>query len=198
MKTIIVLAFLLLSFSGYSQVPNTLSPAEKVYGLSKFWQEVNYNFVYLNRVDRTQWDNRYKELITIVQNTKNDYEYYRELQKFCAFLKDGHTNVYLPKTIEQMNTMFGDYRFFIENIGDKAIITRVNFSKKDEIPVGSEVIEVNGMPTQKYIDEKVAPYISSSTNYVVKDYSMSAFVGFCRLLLAFDSFCRLLLAFVSF
>ncbi len=173
MKTIIVLAFLLLSFSGYSQVPNTLSPAEKVYGLSKFWQEVNYNFVYLNRVDRTQWDNRYKELITIVQNTKNDYEYYRELQKFCAFLKDGHTNVYLPKTIEQMNTMFGDYRFFIENIGDKAIITRVNFSKKDEIPVGSEVIEVNGMPTQKYIDEKVAPYISSSTNYVVKDYSMS-------------------------
>lgn len=75
----------------------TLSSTEKIYGLSKFWQEVNYNFVYLNKVDRTMWDNAYKEMITKVQETKNDYEYYRELQKFCALLKDGHTNVYLPR-----------------------------------------------------------------------------------------------------
>jgi C-terminal processing protease CtpA/Prc len=117
------------------------------------------------------WNNRYKELITTVQNTKNDYEYYRELQKFCALLKDGHTNVFFPEGIEQMNTMFGDYRLFIENIDGKAIIVRTNLSKKDEIPFGSEVIGVNDKPTQKYIDENVAPYISSSTDYVLKDWS---------------------------
>ncbi len=173
MKTKLILPLLLLAFTSFSQIPNTLTPAEKVYGLSKFWQEVNYNFVYLNKVDRTMWDNRYKELITVVQNTKNDYEYYRELQKFCALLKDGHTNVYLPKTIQQMNTMFGDYRIFIENIEGKAIITRVNLSKKNEIPIGSEIIEVNGMPIQNYMHEKVAPYIASSTDYVVQDECVS-------------------------
>lgn len=151
-----------------------MSPSDKVYGLSKFWQEVNYNFVFLDKIDRELWDNKYRELITIVQNTKNDYEYYRELQKFCAMLKDGHTNVYFPESILQMNTMFGDYRLFIENIEGKAIITRTNLSKKDEIPVGSEIIEVNGFSTKKYINDFISPYIASSTDYVLEDLSISS------------------------
>ena len=173
MKKALLATFLFLTISVFGQIPAKLTPADKVYGLSKFWQEVNYNFVYLNKVDRTMWDNRYKELIGAVQKTKNDYEYYRELQKFCALLKDGHTNVYFPKEIEQMNTMFGNYRLFIENIDGKAIIVRTNASIKDEIPVGSEIIEVDGKPVQRYIDEYVAPYISSSTDFVRQDLSIS-------------------------
>ena len=134
---------------------------------------MNYNFIYLDKIDRTAWDSVYKKLIISVQNTKNDYEYYRELQKFCALLKDGHTNVYFPQGIEQWNSMFGDYRIFIQNIDNKAIIVRTNLSKKDEVPFGSEIVEVNGKPTQKYIDENVAPYVSSSTGYVLKDWSIS-------------------------
>jgi C-terminal processing protease CtpA/Prc len=172
-KSIVIGAIsLLLALSASGQIPNTLTPADKLYGLSTFWQEVNYNFVYLNRVDRAAWDNRYKELLATITNTKNDYEYYRELQKFCASLKDGHTNVYFPKEIQPMTTMFGEYRLFLKNIDGKAIVTRTNFSKKDEIPVGSEIIEVNGLPTQAYIDEFVAPYIASSTDYVLEDWSV--------------------------
>lgn len=173
MKKAFIITLLFCSINHFGQIPNTLTPSDKVYGLSKFWQEVNYNFVYLDKVNRTTWDNRYKELIPIVQNTKNDYEYYRELQKFCALLKDGHTNIYLPKGIEPMNTMFGDYRLFIQNIEGKAIIIRTNLSRKEEIPAGSEIIEVNGKSTQKFIDEDVAPYISSSTDYVLQDWSIS-------------------------
>lgn len=152
-----------------------LSKADKIYGLSKFWQEVNYNFVYLNKIDRVKWDSTYKALISSIPETQTDYEYYRELQKFCALLKDGHTNIYMPsgQDFEPMNTMFGDYRFFMENVEGKAIITHVNLSKKNEIPVGSEVVEVNGKPSKQYIIEDVAPYISSSTDYVLQDWSVS-------------------------
>ncbi|MEW5676199.1 S41 family peptidase [Flavobacterium enshiense] len=162
----------LVTISAFSQMPNKLTATDKIYGLSKFWQEVNYNFVYLDKVDRNMWDSKYKELIETVSNRKNDYEYYRELQKFCALLKDGHTNVYFPKGIEQMNTMFGDYRLFVENIDGRAIVTRTNFSKKDEIPFGSEIVEVNGKSTKDYLKENVAPYISSSTDYVLEDWSI--------------------------
>lgn len=157
----------------FGQIQNTLSPADKVYGLSKFWQEVNYNFVYISKVNKARWDSTYRQLITTVQHTQNDYEYYRELQKFCALLKDGHTNIYPPpfKGVEYMTTMFGDYRFFTENIDGKVIIVRVNLSKKEEIPVGSEIIEVNGLSTRNYIQQNVAPYISSSTDYVLEDWS---------------------------
>ncbi|WP_231425633.1 S41 family peptidase [Pedobacter sp. Leaf250] len=169
-----ILLLILLPFTVLAQ-SNKLTKADKIYGLSKFWQEVNYNFVYLDKVDRVKWDSTYKAIITSIPETKTDYEYYREMQRFCALLKDGHTNIYMPngKDFDPMNTMFGDYRFFIENVENKAIITRVNLSKKEEIPVGSEIIEVNGSPTAKYIAEYVSPYVSSSTDYVLQDWSIS-------------------------
>lgn len=176
MKKSLTLILLMVTCQLFAQMPNTLTPNEKVYGLSKFWQEVNYNFVYLNKVDRDQWEQEYIDLITKVQETENDYEYYRLLQKFCATLKDGHTNIYFPDTIQNnlYRTYFGEYRLFIENVDDKAIITRVNLSKKNELPIGTEVITVNGISTQEYLDQYVKPYISSSTDYVLQDLAISS------------------------
>src|ERR1035437_1538205 len=101
-----------------------LTTADKVYGLSKFWEEVNYNFVYLDKVDKVKWDSTYKALITIVQKTENDYQYYRELQKFAAFLKDGHTNVFFPQSIDTLiyHRSFGAYKFSTINIDNKTVI----------------------------------------------------------------------------
>lgn len=174
MKKLFFALLLLVAFAANAQLPNTLTPAEKVYGLSKFWQEVNYNFVYLDKVDRDMWDKAYQNAITTVQATKNDYEYYRELQKFCALLNDGHTNIYPPKHIMDLmhNDMFGKYRLFFTNIDNKAVITRTNQSIKDEVPVGSEVIEVNGLPTAAYLKQQVIPYFSSSTDYVLMDMAV--------------------------
>lgn len=171
--------FIILLFCSTSlvsgQESSKLSQKEKIYGLSKFWQEVNYNFIYLNKVDKDEWSELYKEYISKVQQTTNDYQYYRTLQKFCAFLNDGHTNVYFPKYIQDSiyNTYFGDYRLFLTNIESKAIITRVNQSKKEELPIGTEITRVNGMPTQKYMEKEVKPYISSSTDYVLEDLAVS-------------------------
>ncbi len=172
-KLIFILLISLTNFIN-AQTTSQISKAEKVYGLSKFWQETNYNFIYLNKVDKAEWDSLYKEYITKIQETKNDYEYYRLMQKFCAFLKDGHTNVYFPKSIQDsiMNTNFGKYRIFLSNIEGKAIITRVNKSKKKEIPIGTEIIKVNGISTKKYLENNVLPYISSSTDYILKDWGI--------------------------
>ncbi len=162
-------------------LPNTLSVEDKIYGLSKFWQEVNYNFVYLNKIDQAAWDSTYRTLIKSVQETPNDYAYYRELQRFCSMLNDGHTDVYFPDSISalQMTTMFGAYRLFLENVDGKAIVFRVNASKKDEVPPGSEVIQINGMATNQFISKYVAPYISSSTDYIRQDRSVrSLLAGF--------------------
>ncbi len=173
-KTLLVL-FLAFNCNLFGQMPNTLTPSDKVYGLSKFWQEVNYNFVYLNKVDREQWEADYRLLISEVQTTENDYEYYRLLQKFCATLKDGHTNVYFPEAIQEelYNTYFGEYRLWSTHIDGKAIVSRVNLSKKDELPIGTEIVEVNGMNTKAYLEQKVIPYISSSTDYILWDLAVS-------------------------
>ncbi|TXK70638.1 S41 family peptidase [Mesonia sp. HuA40] len=183
MKQTFVIILIFISNLIYGQVPNELTNAEKIYGLSKFWQEVNYNFVYLNKVDKTEWNNQYKMLITEVQNTANDYEYYRLLQKFCATLNDGHTNVWFPKEIQDkiLNTDFGEFKFILSNIDGKAIITKVNKSKLSELPIGTEIIKVNGIPTKEYVNQNVKPYISSSTQHILNDlsikYMLEGFIG---------------------
>ena len=87
MKQTLAVLICLSSIFVNAQIPNSISNAEKVYGLSKFWQEVNYNFVYLNKIDKDQWENDYKTMIDEVQNTENDNEYYSLLQKFRATQK---------------------------------------------------------------------------------------------------------------
>lgn len=156
------------------KMPDKLTAEEKIYGLSKLWQEVNYNFVYMDKVDREAWEGSFRSTIQNVLYTANDYQYYRELQKFCALLKDGHTNVYLPEGIDTLiyNSDFGDYRLFLENVDGEVIITRVNESKKHELPIGSRVLEVNWVPVWDYIDQYVAPYIGTSTDYVLKDLAV--------------------------
>ncbi|WP_394747684.1 S41 family peptidase [Spongiimicrobium salis] len=174
MKNTALTLFLFCTSLLFAQIPNEISEEEKVYGLSKFWQEVNYNFVYLNKVDREAWDAMYKNLISEVQRTPNDYEYYRLLQKFCASLKDGHTNVYFPSEIQNniYTSYFGEYRIFLSNIEGKAIITRVNESKKEELPLGTEIVKVNGVPVKEYIALKVRPFIASSTDHILEDWGI--------------------------
>ena len=101
------------------------------------------------------------------------------MQKFCATLHDGHTNVWMPGQLSdlQLTKMFGDYWFGTDNIGGKAIITRTLRSKLKEIPVGSEIIEVDGMPTAQYLKDSVKPYISSSTDYVLEDQAIAEFAA---------------------
>ena len=71
---------------------NRLSDVEKIFGLSKCWSETKYNFVYFDKLT-FDWDSLYQATIPVVLATKNDFEYYRELQRFVATLQDGHTRV---------------------------------------------------------------------------------------------------------
>ena len=166
-RFIIVLLFSLTGFKSYQQIANTISPTDKIFGLSKFWQEVNYNFVYLDKLNRRSWDSTYKALIPQVQATKNDYEYYRLLEKFCALLKDGHTNITVPPIagLNYMQNVFGDYLLVLKWVDNKVIIKRTWKKDTDKFPLGSEIIAVNGLPTEQYMRDSVASYISSSTDY---------------------------------
>ncbi len=166
-KFLIFTLLILISQGLFAQIPNTLSLNDRIYGLSKFWSDVNYNFVYLYKIDQQEWDTAYQKTINNIQNTNNDYEYFRALQKLCAVLKDGHTQVYLPEEIQNqiMTTDFGEYRLFLTNNHGKIYVFDINKSKEEEIPVGSEIVKVNGLPTQQYQAEFVKPYISASTEH---------------------------------
>ncbi len=150
-------------YVAFCQVPNTISDTEKLFGLSTIWKEIEYNFAYFENIGSEKWDSIYKLTIPIVLETPNDYEYYRELSKFMAYLEDGHTFVGRYPNVDRYTTVYEGYWIEFERVEGKVVVSRINTSKKDSISLGSELLAINGLLTKDYLSTKVTPYISAST-----------------------------------
>jgi len=139
-----------------------LTDTDKIYGLALIWQEVNYNFVYFDQVPDLKWDSAFRAFIPQVLATENTYDYYRTLQRFAALLKDGHTSVTMP---EHYWDSLDRPKIGLLEIHENIYISNVDTSLKSLIPIGSEVIAVDKVPTAEYMATEVFPYFSSSTSH---------------------------------
>lgn len=140
-----------------------LTPEEKIAGLSKFWSEAKYNFVYFHLVPDLDWDKTYLEYIPRVVATKSTLEYYRVLQEFCAKLKDGHTNIWPARELD--DEIYSRPPISTRLVENKVIVTNV-IAKSEEtaaISVGDEVVSIEGVPAKEYAEKNIKPYLSEST-----------------------------------
>ena len=140
-----------------NNVQNTvgdLSIEEKVYGLSIIWKEAEYNFVFWNNLKNLNWDNAYREALPRVLNTKDIREYYLELMRFISLLRDGHTDVWFPDYIYKA---YGTLPLRVVYREGKYIIFNTDANFKNEL--FSEILKINGLPAQQYIEENIFPYI---------------------------------------
>lgn len=145
--------------------PKNLTADDKTYMLSKFWSEVKFNFVYFDQMGEARWDSLYQAYLPRVRQTPDDQAFFDEMRRFCALLRDGHTHIGWSGS-SGITTYFDQLQWYLDRIGGKAIVTRINQLNRERIPVGTEIISVNGLPTDEYIRQNVLPLISSSTDYV--------------------------------
>lgn len=146
--------------SPYSE---NLSEDEKVAGLSKFWSEVKYNFVYVDKLREIDWDRLYLETLPKVRATTSTAEYYRVLMALCAKLQDGHTNVYPGPELRNsmmapalLATHLVEGRVLVREVHDPALTAH-------GVTAGAEIVTVDGEPVASYAQREVAPYVSAST-----------------------------------
>jgi carboxyl-terminal processing protease len=172
-----VLSFLLASFGffvqyGFASDPlkpeykQNLSDAEKICGLAEFWKEASYNFAYFDHTPDLDWDAAFREYVPKVIATKSTKEYYRVMMKFAALLKDGHTGVYPPKELMGPD-QYDRAPISARPIGRQVFVTNVEKRLLDTVPLGSEILAVDGIPTQTYLLEQVIPFVSSSTEHAL-------------------------------
>ena len=161
-----IICFLVCSIATcyiYSQenLEKPLTDAEKIFGLSKCWSEAKSNFVYFDELPFS-WDSLYQATIPVVLAAKSDFEYFRELQRFVASLKDGHTSAYWP--VELWNN-WSTIPLLTRLIEGKMIVTAVLNETLDQkgIKIGLEIIKINGTDVHEYVSTKIKPYIESST-----------------------------------
>ena len=166
---------LIIATQAQQQIPyginSFMTVEDKLYALSKVWSEAKYNEVYFNNIGENAWDSTYLALIKPVMESKSDNECYRILSRYCALLKDGHSSVFYEYD-PTVTTYFDKFQIIVQPVEGKAFVAQISSKKNDWIPFGSEIVEVNGIPTTDYIAEMVMPYQSSSTEHHLRDISI--------------------------
>lgn len=140
----------------------TISPADRAYHLSRLWSEMKYNFVNLDQI-KFDADSLYRAFLDEALDATSDDDYLRMLTRFMAAFGDGHTEFYARA--EQPIIGKKDYvPLGLVFYGEKLYITHVrqapNLEKKW---LGAEVLKIEGVSVERYLEDTIFPYISAST-----------------------------------
>ncbi|MCB1600513.1 MAG: hypothetical protein KDI66_10915 [Xanthomonadales bacterium] len=140
-----------------------LPVAERIAGLSLIWSVARDNFVWFDQLPELDWDQAYLETLPKVIEAKDTADYYRELMRFAALLKDGHSNAYPPD--ELAPAMYSRPGLRTALVEDKVLVLEVRDPAlaKSGVKVGDEILRIDGQPVRSYAEAQVAPYESSST-----------------------------------
>ena len=141
-----LLSFVILpvSIQAQSQIKSINTLEDKIYGLSLLWS-------------------LYRETMKRVIDTKDDVSYYKELDCFLNRFNDAHTNLFDYPDSGYEETDYPNY-------GTKYIGGKYYFIKyKKDCPysdpdlLGAEIVEIDGLPTEQYVEKFVLPYLTGST-----------------------------------
>ncbi len=148
MKSNILIILLILTTSTIQSqsIKDILTTEEKIYGLSTVWSEVTNNFVFLDKLD-LDFDSLYKSTIPKVIKAKDNFEYIHVMREFMNKLNDKHTGI----MYSQFYWNGGDYPpVFLTFKEDKFLVKKIAKEYISKIPLGSELLNVDGIPYPKY------------------------------------------------
>jgi carboxyl-terminal processing protease len=146
----------------------SLSVTQRLYGLSLIWQEANYNFAFFDRVPDLDWDARYREYIPRVISAEDLFAYYELLSRFTALLQDGHTVVIPPKSLYHS---LDRPKLMLRNVGGAPIVTNASCTIGSSVPIGSELLEVDGVAAEEYLFARVVPVVCETTHHRRLDHA---------------------------
>lgn len=161
----IFLFLLLFSFFGSSlfaqiELPNSYSKEQKLYELSFIWKEVSYNFDNFDHCPDLNVDSLYFAYIPVIENTQNDLEYFKVVQRFMASFHNPHNCLGdFPCTMDSLLA-----RIYIKAAykNGKLIVTNIPGYLSGKIKVNDEILKINGVDAIQYVKENHVPYFSAS------------------------------------
>ncbi len=166
MRTMCWMTCALIAVAGSAYAADSdeeLTAEQKIAGLALVWQEANYNFAFFNLSPGLDWDTEFEKAIPKVMATEDTYAYIREMQRFVALLGEAHTNVEPGKAFR---ARYGGHPAVeLEEIERKAMVVNTSRELAEEVPVGSVILAVDGVPVDRYLDDRVFPFMSASTEH---------------------------------
>lgn len=151
------------SLKNVKKANQKLTKEERIYGLVTIYRTAKQHFAYFEQVPELDWDQAFKEHLPLVEKEQDIFKYYRILQRFAALLKDGHTQVYLPKKLKRQMDNLPVILDYVEN--NWVVIERWPTEEiiNEDIPPGTILLGIEGTDTNEYIQNRILPYIAHGT-----------------------------------
>ena len=131
---------------------------DRIYALSNIWKEMSYSYAFPDKLFGTlNTDSLYKCYLPLLEKDMDYYDFYKILSSYISHFNDGHTRILVSSKIVDTPPVFTTL------VEDKVVINNVAKDLEKDIPIGSEVIKVNGIDVDDYIRDSVFVYISAST-----------------------------------
>lgn len=151
---------------------------ERIAGLTQFWSDARQYFVHFDNAPDLDWNQTYLEFLPKVMAAETTLDYYRVLMQLAPLLRDGHSNIYPPQELSER--FYARPPIVTELVGDTVLVVAVNSAAlSTRLKVGDEVVAIDGVRVKQYAEQKVAPFVSSSTpqDRVLRTYSYLLLAG---------------------
>lgn len=146
------------------KIVNKLSKSDKIFALSSFWSEVKYNFAFFDELN-FDWDSLYKAYIPIIEKTENDYEFFKNMDFFSRSLNDGHTGIHYPEYDKYKTIQLAlELKYF----NDTMYVCSASKLINDIMPIGSKIIEINGIEVGKFMKDNIYPFVESKIKTTIQ------------------------------
>ncbi len=128
---------------------------QKIFGLMTVWAEAKRNFAFFDQIPHVDWDATCQSYIPKVLAVDSVADYYYLLQELTATLQDGHTSIFLPRSVRQHYARVPLELDYIEN---RVTFDRIgNTDQLAALPMapGMEVVELGGLPVEEFVDKNL-------------------------------------------
>lgn len=147
---------------------NRIPAEQKEYELSVLWKEISYNYGNIDNCPGMNIDSLYMAFVPKVRATKDDFEYWKTLQRFMACLNNGHTKVF---SVPSYMLEHLAYPLLVTSCHNGVVVVD-NFGSRmaDILHVGDTILTINGLDVIDYFKNEHVPYVTTSNaNYKMQD-----------------------------
>lgn len=164
---------LLCVLSGIAQ---PVQKYRRICELSQIWRDVSENFYNPAFLKQINWDSIYCDHLKQIEDLKNDRAYYLLLQELLAKLNDAHSELLSFDSFMAGEKTAAFLPIDIIWIDNKVYISAIAKELSDKIPLGSQILEIEGEESESYFQKHIFPYISSNTEHYRRYKSSSLFM----------------------
>jgi hypothetical protein len=156
------------AFGDHEKTTDQKDPAlrkeQRIFGLVTIYRAAKQHFAMFEQVPELDWDKAFMDFLPLVEKEQSLLEYYQTLRRFTVLLKDGHTFVSSPDSINL--AQMGKLPLNLDYIEDKWVVIERLPTKEiveEDIPPGSVVLAIEGVPAGDYIEKEIFPFVPGGT-----------------------------------